>query len=54
MTRLDFFKNKVSCSQLLRHNEYRDCDEFVVDRWGDVVTYRVYGSNKENYYIVVQ
>lgn len=37
-----------SFSELLKVYEYKDCIEFVVNRWGDICTFRVY-SNGEVY-----
>lgn len=51
MTRLDFLKDNVGYSELMRHTKLWDFDEFVVNRWGDVCVYRVYGNNKDNYEI---
>lgn len=37
--------NKIpDFSELYSCHSYRDCIEFVVNRWGDVCTYRVYNN----------
>lgn len=51
MTRLEFLKQNVSYSKLYEHIRMRDFDEFVVNRWGDTCTFRVYGNSKETYKI---
>ena len=51
MSRLTYLKENVSFSKLIKHYEYRDCDEFIVDRWGDVCVFRVYGDNEDNFKI---
>lgn len=51
MTRLDFLKKNIDYSELIRHYEYRDCDEFIVDRYGDICVFRVYGNSENNYKI---
>ena len=51
MTRLEFFKNSVGYSELIRHTKLWDFDEFVVNRWGDIRVFRVYGKNIESYEI---
>lgn len=51
MTRLEFFKKEVSYSKLYDHYKWPDYDEFIVSRWGDTCTYRVYGNNETNYKI---
>ena len=52
MTRLEFFKKNMSYSKLYEHYKGVDFDEFVVDRWGDVCKFRVYGNNIKNYIII--
>ena len=37
---------KLSYSELIKVYEYKDCVEVVVNRWGDVCTYRVYDNGK--------
>ena len=49
MNRYQWFINEVDFSEILRKVETRDFLEIVVDRYGDVVTYRVYGNEKEGF-----
>lgn len=49
MTRLDYLKDQLDYSQMLRHVRLREFDEFVINRHGDIITCRVYGNNKNNY-----
>ena len=49
MTRLDYLKERMSYSKMIEHVELRDFDEFVINRYGDVITCRVYGNSKDNY-----
>lgn len=49
MTRFEFFKKHMSYSKLYEHIKMRDFDEFIVNRWGDVCRFRVYGNSKETY-----
>lgn len=37
---------KLSYSELIKVYEYKDCVEVVVNRWGDVCTYRVYDNGE--------
>lgn len=52
MSRKDFLDNHVGYSKLIAHHQYRDCDEFAVERWGDLCVFRVYGNSEKDYYIV--
>lgn len=49
MTRLDYLKDQMDYSKMLQHVKLRDFDEFVINRYGDVITCRVYGNSKDNY-----
>ena len=49
MSRLEWFKEHMSYSKLRDHIKMWDFDEFVVNRWGDVCVFRVYGNSKETY-----
>lgn len=49
MTRLDYLKDQLDYSQMLRHVRLREFDEFVINRHGDIITCRVYGNNKNSY-----
>ena len=49
MTRLEYLKTQIDYSKLLEHIKMRDFDEFVLNRYGDIVVYRVYGNNETNY-----
>ena len=49
MTRLEWFKENISYSKMLRHTRMWDFDEFVIERWGDVCVFRVYGRNQSDY-----
>lgn len=35
-----------SFSELLKVYDYGDCIEFVVNRWGDICTFRVYNNGE--------
>lgn len=48
MTRLEFFKEHKD-GLILRKFETRDFLEVTVDRYGDVLTYRVYGNDESDY-----
>lgn len=54
MTRWQWFINEVDFSDILRKVETRDFLEVVVDRYGDVVTYRVYGDEKSGFTLGVK
>lgn len=43
-TRVKKALSKISCSEVIRYYEYRDCVELVVNKWGDVITYRIYDN----------
>lgn len=51
MTRFEYFNEHKTCTRLLAKYETREFLEVTVDRFGDVVTYRVYGDNESNYKI---
>ena len=50
MTRLDYLKEQKS-GIILKKNDTRDFLEVVMDRYGDVVTYRVYGDAQRGFYL---
>lgn len=33
---------RISVSRIIETHDFKDCVEFVVDRWGDICTFRVY------------
>lgn len=51
MTRFEYFNEHKTYTRLLAKYETREFLEVTVDRFGDVVTYRVYGDNENNYKI---
>ena len=53
MTRFDYLKEHTS-GIILRKIDTRDFLEVVIDRYGDVVTYRVYGDEKRGFSLVVK
>lgn len=52
--RLKWFKEQVDYSKMLDHTHYGDMDEFVVNRYGDIITYRVYGNSPETFTLCVR
>ena len=53
MTRFDYLKEHTD-GIVLRKIETRDFLEVVMDRYGDVVTYRVYGDEKSGFSLCVK
>ena len=53
MTKLDYAKEHID-GFILRKTETRDFLELVVDRYGDIVTYRVYGDSKNGFNLCVK
>lgn len=53
MTRLDYFNEKVD-GIILQMFATRDFLEVVVDRYGDVIKYRVYGNEQEGFRLCVK
>ena len=49
MTRWQWFIEEMDFSEVLRKTETRDFLEVVVDRYGDVCTFRVYGDEKSGF-----
>lgn len=52
MTRKEYFKKHISYTKLLDHYRMYDFVEFVVNRYGDINVYRVYGHDKNSYKLV--
>lgn len=49
MTRYQYFLDAYDFSEVLRKFETRDFLEITVNRYGDVVTYRVYGDQDNGF-----
>lgn len=54
MTRWQWFNEQVDYSCILRKTETRDFLEVVVDRYGDILCYRVYGDEKSGFSLGVK
>ena len=54
MTRLQYFVDNVDYTDVLRKVETRDFLEVVVDRYGDIITYRVYGDKESGFTLGVR
>ena len=54
MTRLQYFLDNVDFTDILRKVETREFLELVVDRYGDVITYRVYGDKTNGFTLGVK
>ena len=37
---------RVSVSRIIEVSDFGDCVQFVVDRWGDICTFRVYRNGE--------
>ena len=48
-TRYQYFLDAYDFSEVLRKFETRDFLEITVDRYGDIVTYRVYGDEESGF-----
>ena len=53
MTRLDYFYENVD-GIILRKIETREFLELAVERYGDLITYRVYGNEQEGFSLCVK
>lgn len=53
-TRYQYFIDAYDFSEILRSFETRDFLEITVDRYGDVVTYRVYGDEENGFEVYVR
>lgn len=49
MTRYQYFVDTYDFSEILRTFEGRNFLEITVDRYGDVITYRVYGDDESGF-----
>lgn len=49
MSRLEFFKNKYSPSKILDVYECREFTEIVFREGGDVLTFRIYGNERDEF-----
>jgi hypothetical protein len=50
MSRMEWFKN-YSSSKILDYFETDKFLEVTVNKYGDIITYRVYGDNEKEYYL---
>ena len=53
MTRLEFLEENMD-GFIIRKFETRDFLEVTMDRGGDIVTYRVYGDEREGFHLCVR